>query len=88
MYFGTFVTFGRRSDQNHRNTFSSLGSLLEEVLSWDKPSGSYELLERAANLLPKLGVVPLLYFTLPDNCSRSALFLLASGQPDALEYEE
>ena len=74
--------------QNHKNTFSSLGSLLEEVLSWDKPSGSYELLERAANLLPKLGVVPLLYFTLPDNCSRSALFLLASGQPDALEYEE
>lgn len=42
-------------------------------------------LDSAANLLPKVVEEPLLYLMFPDNCSLRALFLLAMGQPDALE---
>ena len=42
-------------------------------------------LDSAANLLPKVVEEPLPYLIFPDNCSLSALFLLARGQPDALE---
>ena len=42
-------------------------------------------LDSAANLLPKVVEEPLPYLIFPDNCSLSALFLLARGQPDALQ---
>ena len=45
-------------------------------------------LDSAANLLPKVVEEPLPYLIFPDNCSLSALFLLARGQPDALEREK
>ena len=45
-------------------------------------------LDSAANLLPKVVEEPLPYLIFPDNCSLSALFLLARGQPDALQGKE
>ena len=45
-------------------------------------------LDSAANLLPKVVEEPLPYLIFPDNCSLSALFLLARGHSDALEKEK